>query len=91
MSAADSAAGLRRFAGWMMDTSPERAGLLKAADELDELRMLVGHLIVAAGGTVLIERHQVLQCQYPEISRVDDPAGDILFSATIANKGGNTP
>jgi hypothetical protein len=85
MSAADSAAGLRRF-------------LLKAADELDELRieldelrMLVGHLIVAAGGTVLIERHQVLQCQYPVISRVDDPAGDILFSATIVNKGGNTP
>lgn len=67
----------------MMGEANRRSEAEQRRKEADRLA-LFAHIVIAAGGTVTIERSQFEKCRYPKIMRVDDPVtGAVHFQAVL--------
>lgn len=55
----------------------------KVIAELRGSIALLGHVIVAVGGSVKIPHRQIEKCQYPLITRADAPDGSIALTARL--------
>lgn len=56
----------------------------KERNEMDDMRAFVGHVVIAAGGSVAVPMANLRRCRYPRITRQDRTTpDDILLTATL--------